>query len=185
MLSGLTPLKTYLKYGGAMAGGGFLITLVLFLIGLHSDASKLSAAQWTQGCLGLVIGIVCIVLGTKERRATTPADAEFGYGQALGAGVMVTLIGALIGIATNMLYTQVINPGFNDLLVQAQIAKWEAAGMSAARIEQAEGVMRKMMNPAIQACFAFLGGMIFGTVISLITAAFLKRSEEEQPPVVA
>jgi len=168
-----------------MAGGGFLISLVLFLIGLHSDPEKLSIAQWTQGCLGLGVSIACIVLGTKERRAAVPATEEFGYGPALGTGVMITLFAALIGIATNLLYMQVINPGMSDIIMQAQVAKWEAMGMSGARIEQAEGMMKKMMSPPIQAAFGFLGGMLFGTIVSLVTAAFLKRaaSDELLPPV--
>jgi hypothetical protein len=176
-------MKTYLKYGGIMAGVVFVIVLALFALGFHSEVSKLSAARWIQGGLGLVVSIVCIVLATKERRAATPAEEPFGYGQALGTGVMTTLIAALIGIATTWLYVSVINPAMTDIAMQAQVAQWEAAGMSASRIEQAEAMMRKMMHPAIQACFGFVFGMIFGTIISLVTAAFLKRSESELPPV--
>ena len=177
-------MKTYLTYGSAMAGGGFVLVLVLYILGFHSDASKLSIAQWVQGCAGLGIGIACIVLGTKARRASLPAEADFGYGSALGAGVMITLVAALLGLVTNFVYMRLINPGMNDLIIQAQIAKWEAAGMSSARIEQAEGMMRKMMSPPVQAAFGFLGGMFFGTLISLITAAFLKRpAKDELQPV--
>ena len=173
-------MKTYLTYGSAMAGGGFVLVLVLYILGFHSDASKLSIAQWVQGCVGLGIGIVCIVLGTKARRANVPAEDEFGYGSALGTGVMITLVAALIGIVTNLIYMQVINPGMTDLMMQAQIAKWEAAGLSSARIDQAEGIMRKMMSAPIQAAFGFCFGMVFGTIISLITAAFLKRPAKDE-----
>ena len=173
-------MKTYLTYGSAMAGGGFVLVLILYILGFHSDASKISTAQWIQGVLGLGVGIVCIVLGTKAKRASVPATEEFGYGGALGTGVMITLFAALIGIVTNLLYMQVINPGMTDLIIQAQTAKMEAAGMSGARLEQVEAMTRKMMSPPIQACFAFLGGMFFGTIISLITAAFLKRPATDE-----
>ncbi len=173
-------MKTYLTYGSAMAGAGFVLTLVLYILGFHSDPSKLSTSQWIQGCVGLAISIVCIVLGTKAHRAAVPAEDDFGYGSALGTGVMITLFAALIGIVTNLLYTQVINPGMTDIAIQAQIAKWEAMNMPAARMEQAESMMRKMMSPPIQAAFAFLGGMVFGTLISLVTAAFLKRPAADQ-----
>lgn len=173
-------MKTYLTYGSAMAGGSFVLVLVLYILGFHSDASKLSTAQIIQSCVGLAIGIACIVLGTKARRAAVPAEEEFGYGSALGAGVMITLFAALIGIVTNLVYVQVINPGMNDIIIQAQIAKWEAMNMPAARMEQAEGMMRKMMSPPLQAGFGFLAGMFFGTIISLISAAFLKRPPTDQ-----
>jgi len=46
--------------------------------------------------------------------------------------------------------------------------------------------MCKMMNPALQAVFGLIFGVIICTVISLIAAAFLKRKATgEQPPVAA
>ncbi len=178
-------MKTYLKYGGAMAGAGFVIVLVVYLLGWHSDAKMLRTAQWVQMCLGAITGVWFIVLATKERRAATPPEQDFGYPQALGAGVMTTLFAAMFGIVTNIVYMNFINPGMVEVAVQAQIAAWEAAGMSAARIEQAEGMMRKMMSPGVSAAFGFIAGMIFGTIFSLITAAFLKRPPADQlQPVV-
>lgn len=173
-------MKTYLTYGSAMAGGGFLLVLVLYALGFHSDPTKLGTAQVIQTCVGLAISITCIVLGTKARRATVPVEQDFGYGSALGAGVMITLFAALVGIVTSAIYMQLINPGMNDIIIQAQIAKWEAANMPAARMEQAETMMRKMMSPPIQICFQFLGGMFFGTLVSLVTAAFLKRAPADE-----
>ena len=181
-------MKTYLTYGSAMAGGVFALVMILYIFGLHSDASKLGTAQAIQMIGGLGIGIACIVLGTKAKRATVPATEEFGYGSALFAGFMIALFASLIGIVTTLLYTQVINPGMNDLALQAQIAKWEAAGLSSAQIERADGFMRLMLSPVIQACFGFIFGLLFGTIISLITAAFLKREAIEvldEPPATA
>ena len=181
-------MKTYLTYGAAMAGGVFALVMILYIFGFHSEASKLGTAQMIQMIGGLGIGIACIVLGTKAKRATVPVTEEFGYGSALFAGFMIALFASLIGMVTTLLYAQVINPGMNDLAVQAQIAKWEAAGLSSAQIERAEGMMRKMMTPVIQMCFGFIFGLLFSTIISLITAAFLKREAADlvdEPPTAA
>ena len=72
-------------------------------------------------------------------------------------------------------------------MVSAQIAKWEALGMSSDRIEQAEKMMRTMMNPALQAVFGLIFGMVICTIISLLVAAFLKRPAQDNltPPVAA
>lgn len=172
-------MKTTLTYGFAMAIGGALISLVLYFLGFHSDASKLSAAQWIGSIGGLGLGITCISLGIKARRADVPATEDFGYGRALGTGVMITLWAALIGIVTNYLYFQVVNPGFRDLMIQAQLDKMEAAGFTGARLEQSEKMVRFTMSPVMISCFGFVLGMFWGTVISLITAAFLKRSATE------
>jgi hypothetical protein len=177
-------MKTYLTYGFAMAVGGMLLTLVLFFLGFHSSADKLSAANWLGFIGGCGIGIACIVLGTKVRRAEVPATEEFGYGRALGTGVMITLFAALFGIVTTYLYFQLINPGFLDLTVQARLDEMEAKGVSGAALEQAEKMVRMMMKPAIMAAFGFVGGMINGPIISLITAAFLKRTVSDEPPAL-
>ena len=176
-------MKTYLTYGSAMAGGGFVLVLILFILGFHSDPSKLSVAQWIQSCVGLGIAIACIVLGTKARRAQVPTTEDFGYGRALGTGVLITLVASLIGIVTTYLYVGVINPHFSDVIVQAQADKLEAKGLSADKIEQIQKMSAPFMKPPMQMAFGFLGGMFFGTIISLISAAFLKRppSEELQP----
>ena len=173
-------MKTYLTYGAAMAGGGFVLTLVLFILGFHSDPAKLSTAQWVQGCLGLAIGIACIVLGTKARRAQVPATEEFGYGRALGAGVMIGLFASLFGLVTTFLYGGVINPHFSDVIIQAQADKLEASGLSADKIEQVQKMSAPFMKLPMQMVAGFLGGMFFSTLISLVTAAFLKRPASDQ-----
>jgi len=179
-------MKTPLTYGFFMTLGGLLLNLALYFLGFHSDVEKLQTAQWISTAGGLALGIAFIVLGIKARRAEVPATEEFGYGRALGAGVLIGLFACLFGTVSNYLYMHIINPGLTDLMVQAQINKWEAMGMSSDRMEQAEKMMRKMMNPALQAVFGLVIGMIFCTIISLIAAAFLKRpAAEEQPPVAA
>jgi len=180
-------MKIYLTYGFYMALGGALLVLMLFFLGLHSDPAKLDLAQWVQGIVGLGISIACIVLGTKARRAEVPLTEEFSYGSALGAGVMIVLFAALFGMGTSYLYSTVINPHFAEVIQQSQADKLEAKGVPADKIEQIQKMTATMMKPAVQAVFGFIAGMVFGTIISLITAAFLKRPASDEivdaPPV--
>ncbi|MSU23600.1 MAG: DUF4199 domain-containing protein [Opitutus sp.] len=178
-------MKTYLTYGFYMALGSALLVLAVFFLGLHSDPTKLSLAQWVQGCGGLGIAIACIIFGTKARRAEVPVTEEFAYGSALGSGVMITLFAALFGIVTTYLYTAVINPNFTEVTMQAQAAAFEAKGVPTDKIEQIQKITAAMMKPPIQAAFGFVFGMLFGTIISLITAAFLKRAASDEPPAMA
>ena len=168
-------MKTYLTYGAAIAGANFVVVLVLYILGFHSDPAKLSAAQWIGGCGGLAIGIICTVLGIKARRAQVRAAEPFGYGSALGAGVMITLFAALISVATTYVYGGLINPHFTEVIIQSQADQLEAKGLSAEKIEQVQKMSAPFMKLPAQMAFGFLGGMFFGPVISLISAAFLNR----------
>ena len=169
-------MKTYVTYGFYMSLASALVVFALYFLGFHSEAAKLSTAQTLQMVTGLAIGIATIVLGTKARRAEVPATEDFGYGRALGAGVMITLFAALFGVVFNYVYSSFINPNFIEVMVQAQTEKFEAQGMSGEQIDRAVGMMRGMM----QAAFGFIFGMFFGTVISLVTAAFLKRPATDE-----
>ncbi len=173
-------MKTCLIYGFAMSLAGAVLNLTLYFLNYHSDVAKLGVAQGIGAIGGLAIGITCIVLGTKARRAELPAHEEFTYGRALGTGVMITLFAALLGIVTNYVYFAVINPGLTDIIVQSQMEKMEAKGMSGVQLEQVEKVTRMMTKPPIQAAFGFLGGMFFGTIISLVTSAFLKKPARDE-----
>jgi hypothetical protein len=173
-------MKTYLTYGFYTSLAGALLIFALYFLGLHDNADKLGTAQTVQTVVGLIIGVGCLVLGTKARRAEIPAAENFGYGSALGAGVMITLFAALFGMGFNLLYTTVINPGYTEVILEAQVAKFEAAGMSSDAAERATAMVRKMMHPAVQSAIGFVMGLFFGTLVSLVTAAFLKRPATEE-----
>ena len=172
-------MKIYLTYGGAMAIANALVMFALFFAGLHDTSAKLDTAQWIQICTSVIIGVACIVLGTKARRATVPATESFGYGSALGTGVLITLFAALIGIFTGLLYTSVVNPHFSEVIVQAQADKLAEKGIPADKIEQIQKVTATMMKPPVMAVMGFVSSLFFGTLISLVTAAFLKRPAVE------
>lgn len=182
-------MKPPVVYGIALALASAFLTLALYFLGLHSDAAKLTQAQWISNLGLLVIGITCTVLGIKGQRAETPAAQDFSYGRALGAGVIVAVVAGVIGIVTGWFYFQIINPGFRDLIIQAQLDQMAAKGMNPDQLEKAEKGIRFIMQPITLTLFSFLGSVFWGTIISLVAAAFLKRparaAEGSAPPPLA
>jgi hypothetical protein len=168
-------MKTCALYGFISALSGAFLILILFFTGFHSDPAKLTAAKWIGGVCGLAIGVSCMVLGVKARRAEIPANEEFGYGKALGAGFQISVFSAIFSAIFSYAYNAFINPGFADLMVQDSMAKMEASGMSSDRIEKAEAGMRMFMGPVPQAVSTLIGGVVFGLIIALLVAAVLKR----------
>jgi len=104
-----------------------------------------------------------------------PPTEDFGYGRALGAGFMIVLFASLMGVTFNLVYTTVINPGFTEVVLRSQADKLEAQSLSSDKVEQITTMTRKMMHPAVQSAMVFLAGLFFGTLVALVTAAFLKR----------
>jgi len=184
-------MKTPLIYGFAMALAGALLTFVMFFAGFHSSAEKMqSALGRTIGTVGsLVIAIVCLLLAMRAKRAGTPPDAPWGYGSALGAGVLTGLFAALIGIVFAYVYFVFINPQMSEVVYQVQVAKMEAKGMSSDQIDRAEPMMRKMMSPVAMTIFQTIFGFLASVVLSLILAIFVRNrsvdiTSGETPPAL-
>jgi len=131
-------MKTNLVYGLYLTLALMLLNLAFYFLGYHSDAEKFATADMVSKIAFWVFAIVFIVLGTRARRSEVPLNEEFGYGQALLSGFLISLFAGLFGIVTNYLYMKVINPGFIEVIIQAATAKAEAKGAGSAQIEQME-----------------------------------------------
>jgi hypothetical protein len=174
-------MKIPLSYGVAMAIAGALLTFVMFFAGFHDTAEKMQSgvAQTIGMVVPLAIAVTCLILAMRDKRANTPPDANWGYGSALGVGVLTGLFGALLGAVFAYIYFAFINPNMTEVIYQMQVAKMEEKGMSAEQIGNAESMMRKMMSPIMMTVFQTLMGIVWGVILSLIIAIFFRRRDIE------
>lgn len=177
----LRAMKTWLTYGFIMTLCGAFIGLGLHFSGFHADVDKLKIAQNISIVTGIIIGVSCILLGMREKRAGTPADKPWGYGPALATGVMIGLFGALFGAVYNYVYFAYIDPNFHEVVLQAQIAAMEAKNIPSSQIEQAEPFIRKWLNPVVMTVTGAIMVFIWNLIISLIVAAFVKNRPAAAP----
>ena len=166
-----------------MAVAGVLVTFVFYFAGFHDNAEKMASVQALGSITPLAIGITCLILAMREKRAHAPADSDWGYGSALGTGVLTGLFASLFGMVTAYAYFAFVNPHMTDVIFQMQAAKMEAAGMSAARIESAEPMMRKMMSPVVLTLMQGFMGFLFSLLLSLIIAIFFRARPANASPL--
>jgi Protein of unknown function (DUF4199) len=174
-------MKTCSLYGFISALAGAFVTLILYFLGFHSDASKLQVAGWIGGLVGIAVTVTCLYLGVRARRDETPKEADFGYGKAAGAGTLISLVASFLSAVFAYTYYAFINPAFTDLMVQAQMAKMEARGMSGDQLEKAEAMTKWMMSAGPASVMAFFYIFILGVILALIVAAFVKRPVPNTP----
>jgi Protein of unknown function (DUF4199) len=174
-------MKNYLLYGFLIALGNFLLSLILFLSGLHSDAAHLPAAQVIGGLGSMAIGVTLLVLGIRAARAEVPPEQAFGYGRAFGAGFAIQAFASVFSAVTTYIYSAFINPHLGEIILQSQAEKAQARGMTSEQIERMQGFSRMFLGPTGQALSALVGTLVIGGIIALIVAAFLKRSGERDP----
>ena len=164
-----------------MAIAGAALTFILYLAGFHESPEKMPTAQWVGGIGGVAIGVTCLALAMRERRSLTPAETDWGYGRALGAGVMTGLFASLFGLVTGYVYFGIVNPGFSEVIFQSQVVALEARGMTSAQIERVEPMLRKWISPVALTVMQGFSGFVWSLVLSLIVAIFLRKRPTDTP----
>lgn len=150
-----------------------IISIALFLITVFAGLAGNKAMQW----VGYIPTIIIIVLAHKEYKNS--GDGFMSYGQGLGIGTLVALIGSLISTVFFYIYVKFVDSGFIDIIKEQQIAEMEKNGMSDEQIEQAMSFTETFMSPELLSVFAILGSVFFGFILSLIISAFTKNSNPE------
>jgi hypothetical protein len=170
-------MKIPLTYGVIMAVAGALLTFAMFFTGMHDSVERMRSGlgQTIAWVVPLAIGIVCLCLAMRDKRNATPPDKNWGYGSALGTGVLTGLFGALFGAVFAYIYFVYINPNISEVIYQTQVAAMESKGMASEQIERAEPMMRKMMSPAMMTVFQSVMGFVWTVLLSLIIAIFFRR----------
>ncbi len=171
-------MNTYMLYGLAGAFLGSVMQMVLFVLGLHGEKAQLMN-DWRIGTalfvVGTAINAVVIVLGLRAWREEAPGKA-MSYGRGVGGGCLIGFWQGLGALVFAVLYGFVINPGFKDAMIAAQLVKLQEQGVPAEGYAVAEKMMGFMLNPLMQGVMAFFGTVFFSLLISLVAAAVLRRA---------
>lgn len=99
------------------------------------------------------------------------------YGKALGVGFLVIFLGMLISSVWNYILINFIDPGYVDHMKEQFIAQW-GEKMPEAAMEEAMKGFETAGDILVLVKNALVGGVIFGLIVGLITAAFMKRESK-------
>ncbi len=168
-------MGTKFTYAAILTIVGAVMRLALYFTGFETE--KVATGQYFQW-LGLILMVVILVLGIKAVREESPGQ-YMSYGKGVGSGVLISLFSGLMSGVYNFIHLKFVNTQFADYQIELLRQKWEAAGMGSKQIEQAENFTRMTMGPVPQAIATPIIVVVFGLIISLIAAAFLKRPAPE------
>lgn len=158
---------------------GAVLNLLLYFTGYQTE--KLAVGQHFQW-FGLIITVVVLWLGISSVRDETP-ERGMSYGRAVGTGTLISLFSGLMSGVYNYIHFKFINVNYVDYLIEVARAKWIASGVPDAQIEQMEAGTRMMSGPIMFAIITPFMAVIFGVIVSLVVAAFVKRpATGEVPP---
>lgn len=178
-------MKNALTYGLFTALTGTALLLLMYFLGFHDTPEKMKSVQWVGLAGSVVISAVFIALAMREKRADFPTVEDWGYGNALVAGVLTGLFASLFGLVSAYVYFFVINPDFSEVSYQVQVRAMEASGKTPDYVAKAEPALRMFSKPAVLVVFQGIFGFVISVIVALLVAIFFRKRDQpadDAPP---
>jgi len=158
--------KANLTNGLILAMIGIVYTLVMYFLDLTVNK--------TQGYVFLLILVVALFFLVKSYRDNY-MHGYITYGQAVGAGVVIFLYYAILTAIFTYILFAIIDPGLIDKQLAAAEELMAKKGIPQEAMDAGLKIQKKMMKPEIMAPISIFGNMLYGVIMSLIVAIFVKK----------
>lgn len=163
---------------GLIAGTILAIMIVAMVPAFKSGSVDVERGELL-GYTTMVVAFLAVFVGVRAYRERN-GGGTITFKRAFKVGILITLIASAIHVVTwQIVYFNFI-PDFGELYAQHMIEKMRAQGATAAAIE-AEMVKMKQFaelykNPLFNAGITFLEVFPVGLIVTLISAAILRRT---------
>lgn len=168
--------KTVLTFGlisGAISAAMMLAT-VPFIYRIGFDKGVIV------GYTAIVLSLMLVFFGIRSYRENV-GGGRITFGRAVAVGILITLISCVCYvIAWEIVYFNFL-PDFADKYTAYMVEKDRASGASPQQIEATVQKMKSMKalldNPLINAAIAFIEPFPVGLIMTLISAAILRKKK--------
>ena len=161
------------------------------MISVLMDGSLLLANKIGSGHNSMLLGYTMMVasfllvyFGIRSYRDNNLAG-QISFGRAFTCGILITLITTVFYVVTwEVIYFNFI-PHFMDSYWAAQIHKVQASGLDpatiATKVAAIEHSQQLYQNPLVNMAYTFMEPLPVGLVITLFSAAILRRKASAEP----
>jgi hypothetical protein len=171
--------KIVVRYGliaGAIVGAGLLLSMLLFKMGaLNMDNGAVF------GYSIQLIAFTAIYFGIQKYRDDVN-NGVLSFGKALSIGMLIALIAGLIYCVTWEIYYQATDQQFMNEYSELYLNKLKESGISETKLSEAMAEMetykKLYQNPLIRFGFTMLEIIPMGLLISLVSAAMLRKRRQ-------
>lgn len=132
------------------------------------------------GYTGIVLSFLLVFFGIRSYRENV-GGGQITFGRALSVGLLITLISCVFYVVTWELVYFNLMPEFAEKYTNYVVEQIRASGASQQVIDAKQQEMNAMKawydNPLINAAITFVEPFPIGLIVSLISAAILRRSK--------
>jgi Protein of unknown function (DUF4199) len=178
--------KIVLRFG--LASGVLLLALSAVLLPLCMNGTIDFDHSEVLGYSAMVLSFLLVFFGIRSYRDNV-ASGVIGFGKAFQVGLLITLVTcAMYVIAWEITYFNFL-PDFLDQYNAHAIAKMRAAGETEAAIREATAKMADLAklyaNPLFNVAITFMEVFPVGLIVTLVSAAILRRKPGQAAPAAA
>lgn len=162
--------KIALNYGVLLALLSIVLQVISYVLDAHIDR------PWWLSVLQLLISVTVTVYGIKAYKT---GNAGFlTLGQALKAGLAISLVAGLIAVIFNFVFINYIDPDFIQKTMEFSREQMieQNPNMTQQQIDNAMSISAKFMSPWVMSAFAIILTLFFGFIISLIAGLIMRRN---------
>jgi hypothetical protein len=178
--------KIVLRFG--LASGFILVALALIMTPLCLRGTLDFDHSEILGYSSMVLSFLLVFFGIRSYRDTV-AGGAIGFGKAFQVGILITLITcAMYVLAWEIAYFNFF-PNFLDLYSAHVLARMRSTGASEAAIRETSAKMAELAkhytNPLYNSAVTFMEVFPVGLIMTLISAAILRRKPPQDAPASA
>lgn len=176
--------RTVLRYG--LISGLVIFVLFVLSYAIFGSSTDFDTRE-VFGYAAIILSLLFVFFGIKHYRDKENAG-RLSFGKGLKVGLLITLIPAAVFGLFSVIYTEVINPDFQETYYSHYMAEMQKT-MTPEKFEvaKAEFESQKAMfaNPLFNFGLMFFTVFIIGVIISVISTLILKRNSGNTRNAVA
>jgi len=138
------------------------------------------------GYTTMILSFMLVFFGIRSYRENI-GNGTITFGRAFAVGILITLVTCGCYVVTWEIMYFKLMPGFVEKYASYMVAQLKASGASQqvieAKLQEMKGFKAMMDNPFINAAFSFIEPLPVGLLITLISAAILRK--KSSPPSAA
>lgn len=178
--------RIVLIYG--FIAGVILVGLIASMVPLvRSDKPDFSNGELI-GYSSMVLAFLFVFFGVRSYRQKE-GEGSISFGRAFQVGILITLVASLMYVVAWQVVFYGIIPDFSEKYAAFRLDEMRAEGASVTEVEAERAKMAEMFalyqNPLFNAGITFLEVFPVGLVMSLMTAAILRRKPQPGRAAVA
>ena len=168
-----SPISASLTYGLLLGLALIVFSLIMFIL----NVGQHSKIQWISYLI-MIGGLFWAMIAYRNKYS----DGFISYGKAFGVGFWTILFAAIIASIYTYFYVTRIDPALIENILSDAEDKILANSpdISDEDLENALHYTRMFTSPFMITIWGFIANVIFGTILSMIIAIFVKREKKPE-----